>query len=422
MLVLALILAQAPMSVGPIYSSPSTMQVASYAAFEFAPSNGMGLGTACACNPIAGARGETITLTRASAATCSSLGLATIGITTTSMIICDGGVPRVEPGLDGVLGLRVERASTNVLLRSEEINNAAWTSAGTGVAVPTVTADQAVTPWGTLTAERMVFPATASGQESIKYQAGTVGQPVACFAYVRGAGDAGTINLGINNGTTCSLQRCDYPGADAGTWTQCKVTHTAGSAANFLIGNESTAFCGSVATGYNDVYVTGLQCEAAKFSTSYIPTTSAAVTRAADSYTFGAGALPAAAYSKAATISTTWSDSTATPSPSILAGGITTASGSDFTFATLGLRAINYAAGTNGITSAPLSIDAGTAMRLAVASTGTAATLYRNGVAILTAPLDAGLTPNSATTSIATGLDGIITRICWDADPARCLQ
>src|SRR4029077_1644502 len=131
--------------------------------FEFAPASGVGMGTACACTTPTGSKGETLTFARSSSATClKTVGTAPQTIANGDMVTCTTNQPRVMPGADGtnILGLLVEDARTNSALRSQQIENAAWTAANAVVAAPTITANAAVAPDGTTTAERVQIPAT----------------------------------------------------------------------------------------------------------------------------------------------------------------------------------------------------------------------------------------------------------------------
>ena len=100
---------------------------------EFAPNDGAGMGTECACAAVTLASGTAVTFTRGSSGTC--VNSSGTGFT------CGNNLPVVE-SRNGVLGLRIENAATNVLLRSAQLDNAAWT------ATATVTADQYTGPWG----------------------------------------------------------------------------------------------------------------------------------------------------------------------------------------------------------------------------------------------------------------------------------
>lgn len=276
---LSLLVAQSPVAnpAGPILSSPSTS--GSLAFFEFAPANGAGMGTACACAAITGAKGEAVTFTRTGDATCSRQGLATTGIANGDLVTCSANLPRVESS-GGVLGLRVEGARTNSTVRSQQIDNAAWTLGQTGVpGVPTVTADQATAPDGTLTADRVQIPATIAGQNSFAGQTG--GCPVSTTAvsslFVRGNGSSGTMDVCLF--TTGPCVSCAFV---AGSWSRCPTpSGTTGPSGDWYFGNL-TNMNGGTTRSANDVFVWGAQCEAGAYATSYIPTTSAAVTRNAE--------------------------------------------------------------------------------------------------------------------------------------------
>ena len=245
--------------------------------FEFAPPSGAGMGTACACAAITGAKGEALTFTRAGDATCSRQGLATTGIANGDLVVCTANQPRVESS-GGVLGLRVEAARTNETLRSQQIENAAWTGSAVGVAAPIITANAAIAPDDTLTAERVQVPLTTGGQYSYMLQVGGIGATWSSSVYVRGNGTSGTMHLW--SGTTpnaCVL--CSYV---SGSWSRCSVTTPPGVAGALGFGNDSTnALCvtaGAVASAL-DVFVWQAQNEQGAYATSPIPTVAAAVTR-----------------------------------------------------------------------------------------------------------------------------------------------
>lgn len=256
----------------------------SYAFFEFAPASGAGMGTACACTTPTGARGEAMTFSRTSAATCTKTatgGLSTTGIANGDLVTCSSNQPRVEYGAEGVLGLRVESSRTNSALRSEEFNNAAWLSYTVGVPAITITPDVAVSPSGTLTADRLQIPATTTGQVSSIYQTiGTGAHSVSVYA--KGNGQSGSFQI-VGFGGTCVT--CNY---NPTTWTRCGgVVAPAGANIGFANSSHASECSGDTSPkSAVDVFLWGAQAEAGAYATSYIPTTSLAVTRAADDATF----------------------------------------------------------------------------------------------------------------------------------------
>lgn len=251
----------------------------SLAFFEFAPASGAGMGSACACTAITGAKGETVTFTRTGDATCSRGGLATTGIANGDLVTCAGNLPRVERQSDGTLALRVESSRTNQALRSEEFNNAAWGSSSVGVAVPTITANAATSPRGDVTAERIQVPATTSGQYSYLWQGGHSTTQAVTSIYVRGNGGAGSINI-ISGPSPNACMSCPYV---AYSWTRCDLLSVVAGGGFIFFGNDSaSAPCGTGNKGAVDAFIWGAQHEIGTFVTSYIPTVAAAETRNAE--------------------------------------------------------------------------------------------------------------------------------------------
>lgn len=257
-------------------TSRNSRPVGGLAFFEFAPASGAGMGSACACAAITGARGEAVTFTRTGSATCSRQGLATTGIVNGDLVTCATDQPRVEP-IGGALGVRVENSKTNQAIRSREFENAGvWQCNASGVACPVVTADVATAPDGTLTADRLDFPALAASQFSQIYQTGLSANSVSNTGtvYVRGVSGSGTILLSIADATP-NFSTCAYTST---SWTRCQHTGTkgVGVAADHAFGVEFAATGASA----QSVFVWGFQAEqSASYASSYIYTTSAAVTR-----------------------------------------------------------------------------------------------------------------------------------------------
>jgi len=272
---------------GPIYTNPALLM----AFFEFAPQSGAGMGgAACACATPTGAKGEAMTFTRASSGTCLK-GPTVAGIANGDMVTCATNQARVMPGGDGSggLGLLVEGARTNDALRSQELDNAAWSTSGSAM---TITADQAVVPDGTTTAERLQIPSViADTGESVRYQLVASGTRSASF-FVKGNASSGTIDVAAAVGGGGCIS-CSF---NASTWTRCVAANIAGS--NIIeIGNQSITAVncpsGHGAKGSLDVFVTDAQSEVGAYASSYIATAGSTVTRATEladlPVTFGAG-------------------------------------------------------------------------------------------------------------------------------------
>lgn len=164
-------------------------------------------------------------------------------------------------------------APNNLLLRSEEFNNAAWDKIGTGTATaPVVTANAATAPDGTTTADQIVFNRGAGTTSSdISYIAqGSSGTYAAI----------GSVWLKTTDGSTQTLQIR----AGALTFTTITVTGTwtrfASVAARSSIDRFQILLYGNVGASQTvSVYAWGAQLEAVTYQTTpstYVATTTAA--------------------------------------------------------------------------------------------------------------------------------------------------
>ena len=210
-------------------------------------------------------------------------------------------VPRFDhnPITGESLGLLVEEQRTNLLLRSEEFGTT-WTAPGFSAVTPNTT----VAPNGVTTADTLVETTGVSEvhrvSQTISVVSGTT-YTLSVFAkqgsrqYVYlGFGPNATWNgTGVNgffdlqNGTIGTLVNCTativaYPNG----WYRCTVTSTPTATNANAIANIGASSNGTTQTytgdGSNAVILWGAQLEAGAFPTSYIPTTTAAVTRSAD--------------------------------------------------------------------------------------------------------------------------------------------
>lgn len=427
---LSLLVAQSPVAnpAGPIFSQPSLMGRLAY--FEFAPASGAGMGTACACTTPTGAKGEALTFTRTGNATCSKQGLATTGINNGDLVVCSGDQPRVESS-GGVLGLRVESARTNETLRSSAIDNVAWATTAAGVAAPTITADFAVAPDGTTTADRMQIPAcpTAGVDASgVNQTSATIASPSSSAVFLKA--NTGTPSVSIcMYGLATGTRACTQFALNTSTWTRAvvpNVTNTGGMNLEIACENRTGSYSGATNTGAADILVWGAQSEAGAYATSYIPTVAAAVTRNADAPTVSLG-------------SGTWSCEAASFS---VAGY--NASGSNQRVLTLAVDASNLYDQYINFSGASLqhftflaatTRQHSTSNAPAVARSVSRAVYRQNGTTLVT-ELDGTTTTSTpsaytALTGAATlhlgkytsggfELSGIISRIQVDPSPSRC--
>lgn len=214
-----------------------------------------------------------------------------------------------DPVTQHCLGIRPESAATNLLLRSEEFDNAAWNKTQSSV-LPNTT----IAPDGNLTADTFVPNAVNAGKSLLRsVSSGSTSFVYSChfkFAGYRYAYlyfQTGTVTqitearFDLINGTvtTNNVTGAAFTGLATSIvpigngWFRCSVSATGNNALNnvwitcnpnLVTNSINAAFVGD---GYSGVYIWGAQLEASTLGipSSYIPTTSAQVTRLADNPT-----------------------------------------------------------------------------------------------------------------------------------------
>lgn len=296
----------------------------------------------------------------------------------------------------------MEASRTNVILRSQELDNATWTLAGIGGGTaPTVTANAATAPDGTVTADRIDFPAVGAGQTSAIYQ--TVGgTPYSFSFYVRGVSSGGTLDVCVTGGTCPDT--CTYV---AGSWTRC---------VSVLASTINPFFSNYNGRAAQSVYVWGVQAESyASYATSYIPTTSATVTRSAETASFSVSiAGPVSCIGSS--INTIYGTPPANYESSALVGATPVGA-----FYSGGWR---YRNATNTPTPT-LTPHTALARLVAETTSATTANICLNGTCQATTAI-ASPTVNFTGLSVGYGTwvgvpnDAINSRIIADPDPSRC--
>lgn len=218
------------------------------------------------------------------------------------------GVPRLNTryGYSCSRWLTESAASTNVILRSEELDNASWTKTNC-----TVTANAVTAPDGASVADSM-FETVTSGQHRLEQAVSKAASILAYslsfyikpngrdWIYVSLRNGSGVLNRWFNI-TTGVRGTISNTGAsphtlvnssilDAGNgWWRVElniVTNNVNTLTSLVAtstGNGVTSdFSGDTSKGY---HIWGIQLEQNSSSTSYIPTTSASVTRNAETIT-----------------------------------------------------------------------------------------------------------------------------------------
>ena len=174
--------------------------------------------------------------------------------------------------------LLVEPQRTNVLQRSQEFDNAYWINNGV-----TITANNTTAPDGTLTADRLT--GVSGGFSVVRFSTwSATNKAASCFAkkntsnifrIANVTGAVGGVNFDLNSGVVSSVSfGFSAIIEDFGNgWYRCTAVDTLGRTGTFSLGVTSAS---------ESVFIWGAQLEAGSYPTSYIPTTSASVTRNAD--------------------------------------------------------------------------------------------------------------------------------------------
>ena len=194
-------------------------------------------------------------------------------------------IPRLDYSNGTCPSLLVEPQRTNLLTYSSSFDNAAWTKGDSSISANNIASPSGVQDADLLTENtannaHVIYRSVTGTSNTFSFYAKPNGRN--WLGVLSNNGDVTFFN--IANGTLGTIAATSTATIeDAGNgWYRCTVynTHpTFGASIYLSTGNGITDYLGN---GTSGVYIWGAQLEAGSYSTSFIPTTSASVTRNAD--------------------------------------------------------------------------------------------------------------------------------------------
>lgn len=214
--------------------------------------------------------------------------------------------PRIDydPVTGECRGLLIEEQRTNLLTYSSDFSNAVWNKTAV-----TITSNTSPSPSGLVDANKVIETTTNGQHELLRPISAAANSPHSCSIYMKkgerkygycGIYSAAGRNVIVVDLDTGEITQNNYTGAESfraadvtyvgDGWYRLTVALTTSSTGFYSVfGPSATGNPAQIngrpsyqGDGTSGIYIWGAQLEAGSFPTSYIPTTTAQVTRAAD--------------------------------------------------------------------------------------------------------------------------------------------
>ena len=217
----------------------------------------------------------------------------------------DGGVaqniPRIDyPPLGGCPSILVEPQRTNLILRSEEFNDASWNKTNA-----TISANATISPNGTLTADKLIEGTlndqhytnrNITNSNSLFSFSIFAKKSERNFLYISVFATLGnnfdytpSAYFNLDNGTVGTVSSATATIQDYGNgWYRCTLNCTSifsqlsAGVGMYIMPATSNGVSGYLGNVTSGIFIWGAQAEAGSTATSYIPTVAGTVTRTAD--------------------------------------------------------------------------------------------------------------------------------------------